>query len=326
MIPVPFEEENYHRHNVYILSGHSTTTTGHSYRSHHNRNGSIIQDEGCKQSLLLGNDSISRKPCHRRTMKPSSCSRTSTLRTSSSSSMLFILAAIFTVLCLLNLPLPSSGLSVGGVWSPRHDFVKVIAKFGFLKSDVHHKDRTDGYVFGNVTVISSSPYIKTIHKPVNDQIVIGGKLVNNTIIKATHNTSTNVSLTTKMPLTQKPSDKDSSLVDYNPSAALILIDRTTFINMIGDEDTDLDGTNGGRNPSLTCDKIFDQMNHGIIKIHDQYSDKCDNVSSVPSSNRDLVRVIPCPQNGPCLGIKPSQSHTVPNSQVTFIVEDQRQPT
>lgn len=252
-------------------------------------------------------------------MKPS-WSRPLTLRTSA-----LFKFALFTVLCLLHFPSPSSGLSVGGVWSPRHDFVKVIAKFGFLKSDVHHKDRTDGYVFGNVTVISSSPYVKTIHKPVNDPPVIGGRLVVNSTIKANHSSSSNVHSSTTMPSTQKPSEKDN-LIDYNPSAALILIDRLTFIKMIGDEDSDLDGTNGGRNPSLTCDKIFDQMNHGIIKIHDQHSGKCDNESSVPSSNRDLVRVIPCPQNGPCQGVKPSQSHTVPNSQVTFIVEDQRQPT
>ena len=120
--------------------------------------------------------------------------------------------------------------------------------------------------------------------------------------------------------------KPESIADYDPSAALILIDRTTFIKMIGSEETDLDGTNGGRNPFLACDKIFDQMNQGIIKIHDQYSSKCDNESSVPSSNRDLVRMIPCPEGKPCPGIKPPDYHRVPGSQVTFVVEDQKQPT
>lgn len=45
----------------------------------------------------------------------------------------------------------ASALSANGVWSPSSDFVKVVARFGFLKSDVHHKDVTDGYIFGNVT-------------------------------------------------------------------------------------------------------------------------------------------------------------------------------
>ncbi|KAI1295335.1 putative integral membrane protein [Halotydeus destructor] len=54
-------------------------------------------------------------------------------------------------LVLLGFLDPVPGLQVTGVWSPSSDFLQVIARFGFTKSDIHHKDSTDGYIFGNVT-------------------------------------------------------------------------------------------------------------------------------------------------------------------------------
>ena len=262
-----------------------------------------------------------------------------------------LLITITTVLlCLIH---SSSGLSVGGVWSPRHDFVKVIAKFGFLKSDVHHKDRTDGYVFGNVTVISSSidQHKFKIHAPINDPQSISGKSISGKSINDSpisgHNHTITHAVTSDAKLMNRNSSNGAASTDRNssngaastdrnssngaastdrndsPMGALILVDRFTFIKMIGNEEEEGQGrnSNGGRNPSLTCDQIFDAMK-GKTLIDD--GSKCDN-ASIPA-HRDLVRMIPCPQGQPCTGFKPSPNHRVPGSGVTFLIEDQKKPT
>ena len=144
-----------------------------------------------------------------------------------------------------------SSLTVNGLWSPSSDFVKVIGRFGFLKSDVHHKDITDGYIFGNVTSTFRS--------------------------------------------------------DESKKATLLLIDRSTFIKIYG-------GKKKSDTSSLTCEKIFSVIDEVA------YDKKCKDTKT-----QDLIRYIPCPRGKFCEGLV-DEKKIVPGSQLTFVVEDQKQPT
>lgn len=157
-----------------------------------------------------------------------------------------------TIICVaaitIILPRPSVSLSVTGLWSPASDFLKVVGRFGFLKSDVHHKDTTDGYIFGNVTSTFRS--------------------------------------------------------DESRKATLLLIDRNTFIRIIGGKKLD--------KSSLTCDSIFSVIDefaydevrfpvtHSVCLLNEIYrcafftlSDcvqKCNDAKEA-----DLIRHVPCPR-------------------------------
>lgn len=179
------------------------------------------------------------------------------MRIKSSNHGILVLSAIL-ILMVSGPPDLVSSLTVSGVWSPR-DFLRVVARFGFLKSDVHHKDKTDGYIFGNIT--SALP----------------------------------------IPMGRNISQK----------ATLMLVDRSIFIKMVGEKELD--------SGKLTCQtfSLMDQVSS------DQ---KCHN-QSYDSNKKDLIRYVPCPSGGLCSGAKNSTiERLIPQTQVTYIIEDQKQPT
>ncbi|RWS25709.1 Integral membrane protein GPR180-like protein [Leptotrombidium deliense] len=57
----------------------------------------------------------------------------------------------FSLLLIAVLLKPILTLNVNSVWSPSNSAIQVIGRFGVGKADIHHKDDTCGYIFGNIS-------------------------------------------------------------------------------------------------------------------------------------------------------------------------------
>ena len=216
------------------------------------------------------------------------------VKKSSCTSSQSLVRFIFTVFLIIFLSKDSYATSVSGVWNPSESFVKVVARFGFLKQDVHHRDKTDGYIFGNITSSSS---------------VFSNKVTTSSLNNKSNNRTT-------LLLTSK--------------ASLILVDKSTFHRMFGEGTKELASGNCSQVFSAIKhlipeeDECIRNLRHEGNKSHVNSSS-----NGIKSSTRDMIRFLPCPKNGSCLasGSRDSglTSNPLPGTQFTFVITDQKQP-
>lgn len=201
---------------------------------------------------------------------------------------------LLLVLSILSLFQLSESTSVTGVWNPSVNFVKVVARFGFLKQDVHHRDKTDGYIFGNIT---STPAVTSTTTKVSSPS-----------LTVNHNRT--------------------SLLDAS-KASLLLIDKPTFTRIFGDERLELDSI-----PANCSSIFYGIRHlipeEEDCQAKNNNSSRTNSTIKTASQVRDMIRYLPCPKNGSCLvaGSGGPGFVTTPlkGTQFTFVVTDQKQPT
>ena len=55
-----------------------------------------------------------------------------------------------------------SALHTKGKWDTNNEFFHIISKFGFQKTNQHEIDLSEGYIFGNITLLHNSSSNKNI--------------------------------------------------------------------------------------------------------------------------------------------------------------------
>lgn len=222
------------------------------------------------------------------------------------------------MLILALLPNEITSVTISGLWSPSSSSLKVVARFGFVKADLYNRDRTDGYIFGNIT---SNPELPTV------------TLLNGTI-KHQHQQ-------------QQPTYVNSSenkLRKVQSKAVILLVERTSLIRILG-ADVDPQRLNliksGQFTGKINCSLVFSI----IEKIaSDDTCRKDNNTNNITSNiinnntitsssnsnslgNNDLIRYLPCPIGTICPGGSNIQraNSQITRSQFTYVIKDQKQP-
>jgi hypothetical protein len=64
----------------------------------------------------------------------------------------------FQILVLITLSVicSTNGLHITGTFNPKDDFFHFLAKFGFQKTELRRRDDSQGFIYGNVTVVSQN--------------------------------------------------------------------------------------------------------------------------------------------------------------------------
>lgn len=58
---------------------------------------------------------------------------------------------IFKIIIFFNHILESTSLHRIGIWDSQKEFFHFVAKFGFQKTNQHEIEKSEGYIFGNIT-------------------------------------------------------------------------------------------------------------------------------------------------------------------------------
>jgi hypothetical protein len=64
----------------------------------------------------------------------------------------------FQILVLITLSVicSTNGLHITGTFNPKDDFFHFLAKFGFQKTELRRRDDSQGFIYGNVTVVNQN--------------------------------------------------------------------------------------------------------------------------------------------------------------------------
>lgn len=193
-----------------------------------------------------------------------------------------------------------------GFWSPSDSNIKVIARFGFVKSDVHNHHRTDGYIFGNIT---------------RDSLELKQQTSYNESIDALN----------------------SNDASQTPTATVLLVDRNVLNKILG-ADTDPQRVNlmklntftGNINCSLIFSSIIHVTNDDFIKCNSHTHNNAVNLTQQQQQQQNLngtqsryynqfIRFIPCNPGDVCPGAPHQLSNQLTRSQLTYVIKDQKQP-
>lgn len=228
-----------------------------------------------------------------------------------------------TMLVLALLTREMASVTVSGIWSPSSSGLKVVARFGFVKSDVHNRDRTDGYIFGNIT--SNPELLPTVTH------------LNGTTKKHQQQQ--------QQPTYVNSSDSNWRKVQSSSKATVLLVERTTLNRILG-ADIEPQRINlvksGQFTGKINCSVIFSNINVLMMASNDT----CPigkNVSSTNSPSRvansgnfnsnsngnDYIRYLPCTIGGTCPGgssVQQRANSQITRSQLTYVIKDQKQPT
>lgn len=170
--------------------------------------------------------------------------------------------------------------------------LQVIARFGIQKTDINHRDDTNGYAFGNITLLNHGQFdpgkSDAPHSPpaniYNNAVML---FVNRTLFKHIYNIFTEFNREHETEVREHPLDFQQS-------------NLTTHLDEL---------------KSNFCANVYETIKHS------HYDEKCNNQSK---QSLDFVRYVPC-QNGKLCN-DPYQSHNLTNYQFTYVIDNQNEPT
>lgn len=189
-----------------------------------------------------------------------------------------------------------------------HDFFKLLAKFGFEKTDNHDHVNTLGYIYGNVTSPSRGRYARAA-------------ILESSISSSSGRTTVAVSTSTAgigTAKTKGESQWQKQIIKENlpaaativngttatvPRATLVVVEREHFLTLWGNRTLFQDA----------CTAMFSRLQK------DAFDRRCN-----PNGTQDFLRTLPCPEGRLCED-EDTPSRVLKRSQFTYTVRDMHTP-